>query len=537
VIPVLAYKSKAKNPWSHAIALPLLLSTGLVIVLASGATEASMVIAFVLVLGTLLLAVPWKPGQMLALISFPLVGASVYMAFSNDDTSFLSIGTLSLMIGMTALLKHSDRSLETFSPFWFTLVGFLLVCCVPGIWYLANGDVPTWALAQALWFATLGFLMFLIGYHLQLGKILGTRLPPPADRLPGARLRLAFIGMAILGTACFWILMNRSGFNTYGELIANMMEFRIRSSSMGFAYLLLAVGIAFHIAAVLLFFQVLRGPKIRLFPALRFAAFVLYAYAIFLPFALRGMFLGLGAGLAIVFNFLKRPIRKREFLLAGLLAVVFIAGFGRYRDPNTQWRSVRDVIDDLNEFDFLKITIGQFDAIENFALFLQQYHAKPIPSDPSAFFIAILTRPIPRSLMPSKVLDTSSQLTSLVLPDVHAQNVNFGFTVFAELYFYFSTFGIILGMLMYGIMIQVLQTYYERYTNREGFLLYYSLIFSFPIGFLGGGFDSSGTITFAISTAMSWAVLWYMSGGILRGPVSATTRKNASLLGALRRSL
>jgi hypothetical protein len=249
------------------------------------------------------------------------------------------------------------------------------------------------------------------------------------------------------------------------------------------------------------------------------------------------MFLGLGAGLAIVFNFLKRPIRKWEFVLAGLLAVVFIVGFGHYRDPNTQWRSVRDAIDDLNELDFLKITIGRFDAIEKCALFLQQYHAKPIPSNPSSFFIAILTRPIPRALMPSKALDTSSQLTRLVLRDVYAQNVTYGFTVFAELYFYFSIFGIILGMLMYGMMIQVLQTYYERYTHREGFLLYYSLIFSFPIGFLGGGIDSDGTSGFAISTAMSWAVLWYMSGGIFRGPVSATTRKSASPLGALRRSL
>ena len=523
------------NPRALLFWLPFLLAVASLIVLLS---DIPLVIVLGLASGFFLLAVPWKQGQMLAVVAFVLVLASVYMTFSSNDTSFLSVGTLSLLVGLAALLKRSGRSLETFSPLWFTLVGFLLICCFPGAWYLSGrggSTVPTWAIGQALWIATLGFIIFVIGFHLPLGKTLGARLPPSPESWPSERATRVVVAMAILGTACFWILVRMSGFSSFVDLISNMTEFRQGSSSMGLAYFVFALQCAFEIAAFLLLLQVLRGPKIRLFPALKFAAFVLYACAIFLPLAMRGIFLFLGAGCVILFNSVKRPIKKWEFVLAGSLAVAFVVGFSQYRSPNTHWSSVTDAVDDLNQLNFLELTMGRFDAIEKFGFFLQEDSANPFPPSPGTFFIGLLLRPIPRSLMPSKPMETGPKLTSLVLPKVFAQSVGYDFTVFAELYFYFSFLGIIIGMLIYGILIQVLQTYYERYSRREGFLLYYCLIFILPIGILASGFDSGALWGFAISSAVCWPALWYLNAGSAQRRSFAAIGPGPSLPPKLRR--
>ncbi|MHB8654746.1 MAG: O-antigen polysaccharide polymerase Wzy [Terriglobia bacterium] len=484
--------------------------------------DAALYVALYLTACILLLAIPRKPGQMLALISLLLVLLSIYKAYSSNDIAFLSVGTISLLIGLTPLMKQSERSLEIFSPLWFTLVGFLLYCGISGIWYLGDSVVPTWAVGQALWFATLGFLAFLAGFHLPLGKIAGTRLAPPADSWPSARATRLVVALTIFGVVCFWILVRESGFSTFGDLISNMTEFRQESSSMGLAYFVYALQNAFEIAAFLLLLQVLRGPRIRLFPALKFSAFVFFACVIFLPLAIRGFYLFLAAGCVIIFNYVKRPIKKWEFILAGSLAVVFVVGFSQYRSPNTHWESVQEAVDELKELDFLGPTLARFDAIEKFGLFLQEDNANPFPRSPGTFFIALLLRPIPRSLAPSKPLETGPKLTSLVLPEVFAQSVGYDFTVFAELYFYFSFFGIIIGMMIYGILIRVLQTYYERYSRREGFLLFYCLIFYFPIGILASGFDGGALSGFAISSALCWPVLWYLNkGSVQRRALSA----------------
>ena len=517
------------------ILVSLAVAAGFLLMLSSDAT---LFAALYLVGGIFLLAIPRKPGQMLALIAFLLVLLSVYKTFSSNDIAFLSVGTLSLLIGLTALLRQSNRSLEIFSPLWFTLVGFLLFCCFPGVWYLSGrggSTVPTWAIGQALWIATLGFIIFVIGFHLPLGKTLGARLVPPPESWPSERATRVVVALTIFGAVCFWILVRESRFNTFGDLISNMTEFRQGSSSMGLAYFVFALQSAFEIAAFLLLFQVLRGPKIRLFPALKFAGFVLFAFAIFLPLAIRGIFLFLGAGSVIIFNSVKRPIKKWEFVLAGSLAVVFVVGFSQYRSPNTHWSSVTDAVDDLNQLNFLELTMGRFDAIEKFGFFLQEDSANPFPRSPGTFFIGLLLRPIPRSLMPSKPMETGPKLTSLVLPKVFAQSVGYDFTVFAELYFYFSFFGIIIGMMIYGILIRVLQTYYERYSRREGFLLYYCLIFVLPIGILSSGFDSGVLAGFAISSAVCWPALWYLNAGSAQRRSIAAIGPGPSLPPKLRR--
>lgn len=488
-----------------------------------------------LVGGIFLLAIPRKPGQMLALIALLLVLLSVYKAYSSNDVAFLSVGTLSLLIGLTALLKQSDRNLEIFSPLWFTLVGFLLYCGISGIWYLGNSVVPTWAVGQALWIATLGFLAFLAGFHLQLGKFFAARLVPPPESWPSARATRVVVALTIFGVVCFWILVRESGFSTFGDLISNMTEFRQGASSMGLAYFVYALQNAFEITTFLLLLQVLRGTKIRLFPALKFAGFVLFASLIFLPLAMRGFYLFLAAGCVIIFNSVKRPIKKWEFVLMGSLAVVFIVGFEQFRSPNTHWESGQEAVDELKELDFLGPTLARFDAIEKFGLFLQEDNANPFPRSPFTFFLALILRPIPRSLAPSKPLETGPKLTSLVLPEVFAQSVAYDFTVFAELYFYFSFLGIIIGMMIYGILIQVLQSYYERYTQRQGFLLYYSLIFGLPIGILASGFDGGALSGFAISSALCWPALWYLNKGSAQRQSLAAIGPEPSPLPKLRR--
>lgn len=522
------------NLSSRFICIPFLLAAAAVFLLLLS-SDATLFIALEVVAGLLLLAVPWSRGQMLAAISFILVGVSVYLAFERNDTAFLSVSVLSLLMGAAVLLRQVDRSLEIFSPLWFTLVGFLLYCGISGIWYLGDSVVPTWAVGQALWIATLGFLAFLAGFHLQLGKFFAARLVPPPESWPSARATRVVVALTIFGVVCFWILVRESGFSSYSDLVYNMLEFRQGSSSMGLAYFEYALQNAFEIAAFLLLLQFLRDPKIRLFPALKFAGFVLFASLIALPLAMRGFFLSLGAGCVIIFNSVKRPIKKWEFVLMGSLAVVYIVWFGSFRGANSHWEGVGEAVVELEHGDLLGQTLARFDAIEKFGLFLQEDNANPFPRSPGTFFIGLFLRAIPRSLAPSKPLETGSKLTSLVLPEVFAQSTAVDFTVFAELYFYFSFLGIIIGMMIYGILIQVLQTYYERYTQRQGFLLYYCLIFVLPIGILASGFDGGALSGFVISSVLCWSALWYLNKGSAQRQSLAAIGPEPSPLPKLRR--
>lgn len=462
----------------------------------------------------LLVAISGGRGNLTGMAALLLFAASIYMTYVRNDPSFLVVSLLCAMIGVTAFATRSRPSMENVSPFMLTLFGFLLVFGLRGLQLLASASLAPWALSEALWYANLGFALFLVGYGINIGKTLGMKIKLPGQGWSEKRIRFAFVICAILGILCYWLAMKLAEVSSYSEALSNIMVFRFRTSSGGAAYVLYGMEFLFQIATVLLFIDLLRQRKIGLFSTLKFVTFFVLVCALFLPFGERGMFILLVGGLSVVFNFLKRRIKAGELLVGGLLLVVCAGGYARYRLVGSGWSTVQEAVGDLAELDFPKMFMDRLDALDKFVISLQQLRWQPSREDPSSFFVGILLRPIPRSLDPAKQLDTGSKLTSLFFPEVHGSNINFEFSILGEMYFYFSIFGIIFGMILFGILVRILETYFERNFTRADFQLHYSLILGTPIAILMGGFDSSGTINLLYSTVFCWAVLWYVSRGV-----------------------
>lgn len=506
-------RNRGNQLWLALGVLPLVVVCALVVLSAGLETTGWLVLS---ILALLIASRKWARGHMLAVATFAVLGVSVWLGISWDEPACFLVGLLSLMVGLTVLAKRSDASMETFSPFMLVLVAFVAFFGVRPLWLMYEGDATIWALTEALWYVNIGYVMFLIGYELKLGEGLGARLPLPGQDWTPGRMKSAILFCSVLGIVCFLVALRIAGVGSYSQAASEMLELRLKASSGGNAYVIFSMQSALHIAAMLLLIGLLAKPKIRIFPALRFLAFAFLVSAMFWPFAMRGMFLFFLGGIGVMFHFLKRRIKTFEFAVGGLLLAVFIAGYGHYRHITGGYQTREQAVEDLSRVNVATSVMARFDAMDKFAMALEQFRWSPVKHDPTSFFAGILLRPVPRAFLPTKELESGSEMTSRLFPEIHEAKVNFEFSIFGEMYFYFSIFGIIFGMLLYGIVVRILQAYFEKNYMRRDFQLHYSLIVFSPVGWLLAGFNSGATIAFIFFSIACWLTLWYLNGGKTR---------------------
>ncbi len=496
--------------WSILVAAPLVLAASILILL--GGSLYFGILLFLMV-AFLVVAIRWGRGHLLAGFAFLLLTCSVAMAYARNELTYLLIALLCALVAVTILIKRSDQSLITFSPFMLALTGFLILFALKGLFLLWRDTVEVWALREALWYILLGFVTFLCGYGLKFGQAIGKKIPLAGADWTERRLKVAFALCATVGIASFLGLMRIAGIAGYSQAFANLLQVRLTASSGGLAYLLYSMQGTLQVAALLLFIELLRNPRRRALHWFGFGVFCLLVCGMFWPFAIRGLFLAFVGGLGIAFNFLKRRIKTHEFVLAAIVLAIFVVGYGRYRHVGGRWESVKEVSLDLSESSVVDGLMNRFDALDNFARALERLPATPVKLGPLSFFMGVLLRPVPRAFLPSKRLESGSEITSILWPNVHETNVNFEFSIVGEMYFYFSIFGVIFGMMVYGFLVRILQEYFERNYSRPDFQLHYSLIALTPVSWLLAGLNSGATISLVYFSTVAWLVLWYLNAG------------------------
>jgi len=444
-------------------------------------------------------------------VAIGLATFSVGLGTVEGDTSFLVVALLFALIAATLLVKRNEKDMDLFSPFVLTCVGFLLVFGWVGLELVRDSDIPRHLLTHALWYVNLGFILFLVGYENPLGKILGLKVWLPGDNWSAGRIPAAFLTCAILGVSLFFLLTRLAGYASPLEPLQNVNEFRIATSG-GLSYLVYLVLFFLQTACLLLLLRVLRMPRTRVLHLLQVLAFVLCVCAVFWLFASRFMFVNLLGGLVICIHYLKRRMKLVEIVGLGFLLALFVSAYGLYRDVGYRWQTTEQVQEELAKLKIRESVLGRLDALARLTTVMQQQPRY----DPATVILGILLRPIPRQFAPEKPYGSPAEITRLLWPEAAAGGVTIEPTIFGELYYDFGIFGVIFGLIAYGILIRVLQTYLEGKTRRADFLLHYSLIFLVPIRILLGGFDSGGLTDLIFFTLGSWAVLWYLSRGVPR---------------------
>jgi hypothetical protein len=447
----------------------------------------------------------------LASFAFVLTVYSIVATYTEGDTSFLAAGLLPALVGVTFLVKRKDRSLDLFCPFVLTCIGFLLAFGWVGLELLKDSDIPRRFLTHALWYVNLGFVLFLAGYQTVLGRILGRKVWLPGDEWSASRIRRAFLGCTFLGLFLFLLLERLAGYSSLLGPLENVYQFRVATLG-GLSYIVYLVLFFFQTASVLLLVGVLRMPHRRAVHVVQVPIFVLCVCAVFWLFASRFMFVNLMGGLLICIHYLKRQLRLVEIVVVGFLLMLFASAYGLYRDVGYRWQTSGQAQEEFARLEIRESVLGRLDALARLTTVLQH----PPRYDPATVVLGILMRPIPRQWAPKKPYASPGEITRVLWPDVADWGVTLEPSIFGELYFDFGIFGIIFGMIVYGVLVRALQTYFEGKVRRADFLLHYSLIFLVPIRILLGGFDSGGMLDLIVFTLGAWAVLWYLSWGMPR---------------------
>jgi len=445
-------------------------------------------------------------------VAIGLATFSVGLASIEGDTSFLVVALLFALIAATLLLKRNEKDMDLFSPFVLTCAGFLLAYGWVGLELMRDSDIPRHLLVHALWYVNLGYILFLVGYENTLGKILGLKVGLPGDNWSAGRMTGAILGCATIGVLLFLLLVYLAGYASPLEILQeNINEFRPAIGG-GLAYFVYSILFFLQTACVLLLLRVLRTPRTRLLHLLQVLAFVLCVCAVFWVFASRFMFVNLMGGLVVCIHCLKRRMKLVEIVGLGFLLVLFVSAYGLYRGVSYRWQTIEQAQEGLAKLNIRESVLDRLDSLARLATVLQHEPRY----DPQTVILGVLLRPVPRSFAPDKPYASPAEITRVFWPELATGGVTIEPTLFGELYYNFGIFGIIFGLIAYGILVRVLQTYFEGKTRRADFLLHYSLIFLVPIVILQGGYDGSGLINLIFFTLGSWAVLWYLSKGTTR---------------------
>ncbi len=416
---------------------------------------------------------------------------------------FLAPTLLFILLAVVLWLKRGDANITLVSPFTLACASFMVPFGWAGLEILRDSGIPLPLAAKALWYVILGFALFTVGYSASIGSVLVRRLHPPQADFSSQRavsvIALCWLG----GIGVFSVLLRFSEIGGIREAFLDPFEFRLETMG-SLAYGQLLFTFLLQSACMLYFLRVLLKPRPRVVQVVLFGCILLTTCLVFWVFGSRLMFLNLFGGMGIAFHYLRRRLRPREILAGLILTALFVPTQGVYRGQASQFRTVDDFVFALQKTDIRDAWLERLDAFSNFTQVLQ---LKP-RYDPVKIVEGIILRPLPRAIVPDKPLADPGEITKVLWPEAASTGITLDPSMFGALHFDFGVIGVILGMLAYGVIVRMLQSYLENNAKRPSFLFHYSLIFMVAPGLLLGGFDSFYMVALIAFTTMAWVLLW-----------------------------
>jgi oligosaccharide repeat unit polymerase len=500
----------------------------------------SFLVVIIVILGALVVMVPayvalcaiaatavWgllrtKPKNITGLVArFAILGVILAIGFAvvERESAFLLPALVFALIGGALYAKRHDPAMDLFAPFVITCVGFLVLFAWVPLQHLWNGDIPPDLIMRSVWYISIGFICFLLGYEVPIPKTQISRLWLRGDNWSQGRMTSAAVICFLIGLGIFYYIMRSAGYESMIAIYRDVLLFRFSTYGelSAFVYLDQAV---LSTGCILLALRIFKKRHVLLRDVFALCGYLSSVFAIFAAFGTRGAFLTLLVGMVMCFHYLKRRIKPRQLALVAIFAVLFAAGYGLYRNAGSNWESAGQAEHALGQLNVYDAVLSRLDCFSVYTVVLDH----PPRLDGGSFFRGLLLRPLPRSWLPDKPLASSSEITMEYWPGLFNDQIGLETSIFGELYYYFGFYGILFGMMVFGLGVKVLQKYYDSRTARSDFLLHYALVFTFPVGTLMAGFDSLGIYVVASFTMWIWLVLFFLNAKGLSGRALQSTR-------------
>lgn len=182
-------------------------------------------------------------------------------------------------------------------------------------------------------------------------------------------------------------------------------------------------------------------------------------------------------------------------IILGIGIVLFSGWYGMFRDGIADQSS--------GTGDLIKNVLDRYVQLDNLTRLVNNPVYFPFGKSITDF----LYSPIPRSILPDKPYNFNSQMTQIYLPLQFQNKIVSDFTAIGELLVNFRVFGIFIGGLFFGKIIDIFN-YIYLYGKGRFFYVWYPFFMLTPMSLLYGGFINSTANMMIILEVPMIIILW-----------------------------
>ena len=427
-----------------------------------------------------------------------IIGITIAFPLSTLSWSSFTLVIVSIIWAAAIVYRYRFTAVDIFSPFFLTMSFFFLLYILVPIYYVSDPRFPEHLRLKANLMIAIGLISFLMGFSFRHIVKICKISPRPLNFYPihNKNLLKIAIPLFILGVSIYYILLRKTSLSI-NDIYFNILDFRRASTSGGQAYLLLSSYFCLTLCCVLWFTRIILTIHINPLEKIIFAIVSLIAFALILSFGLRSYIIQFFISFLICQHYFKKKVSITLLSIFMLLMISFIAIYGAYRvmkSPNMVTLLEVSSSKNQNLFRFIiEMNIHRLNAYPTFVDLLKFYKVSDKDFLYGSTALSLLLRPIPRTYLPDKPLETGPLITRWLYPQAANADIAFAPSLLGEMYINFSVFGIIFGFFLLGLLVCILE-YLISHTNSMAAVWFHSLSWSIPFNWLSSGFNGPGTI-------------------------------------------
>lgn len=360
-----------------------------------------------------------------------------------------------------------------------------------------NGDNNLTILIVSIAIAALGYVFFFIGFMLPIGKKMSRVIPKFSFQWNSNKTIVISLLLILISLVSSWLVIRGSGglLDHINQLSSRRILFLYRG------YLIALDNLSFvNLFIVFSYYLDTRKGKFLLLLSAFTAIFVLIIHGS------RISFLVITLVLLMIYIYKGNTVSKRFIILTlSILSAlaVYYGAFTREVLPYGQlvYGSLNSsqIVNFTTLLDFIlqfwdRLSRLNFDSLSRLQLIL--------PKVPNEFdflygrsFLGIFSYFMPRIFFPDKPLTIGMLFTKTFYPISYSNGGGVTPSLLVDLYWNFGVFGIIIGMLCFGIFIRSIVSYAENSNFNSGAVIILAVISSQIFGWLKSGSDTPTQMT------------------------------------------
>ncbi|MFC1514719.1 O-antigen polymerase [Candidatus Omnitrophota bacterium] len=436
--------------------------------------------------------------EAIVLLFLILLTSAVSLSIANNPRVLFGsvVGALTILIVVPSVLKLSKRRLDIFEPVFFFSILFLFFHVIKSIdiYYFGSRIVTPKSLQSniaAIGYALIGYLFFLGGYYMRLGRTIGRRIPVISKHDDHANATFVYVGMMIIGLVSLFILTHRGGFINYITYLNVRAKF---FSQRGiYYYFLLFMPISF------LLWYAFSFTKRSSFKNGLTVIFFLLSLCGTVCTGSRLNVVMLILGTLIIRHYMHKRVNFKFVSLIGIAMVILLVFGGYLRrqglDPVEKVRLgvERDTISQNVFVNTFHLVARRFYPHEELILLIDNMPEK-LDFQYGRSYLSAAFYFVPGGIMDrdlKKRLSMGRLFTSTFFPGVEEQGLTtFSPGILGEGYMNFHVFGVITGMFILGVFYRSLYAYLQSGVSDRQRVLIYAIVLPGMAKIVKGGFVS-----------------------------------------------